>query len=110
MHANYHIKQGTYVHDMGIVEGGNMAILAGVGPMGLGLIDYTIHCDRKPGLLVVTDIDNARLERAASIYTVEEAEKNGVQLIYLNTGNIEKPVEKLKDFTTKLMTYYNRIF
>jgi len=99
MHANYHIKQGTYVHDMGIVEGGNMAILAGVGPMGLGLIDYTIHCDRKPGLLVVTDIDNARLERAASIYTVEEAEKNGVQLIYLNTGNIEKPVEKLKELS-----------
>lgn len=85
-HAMYHTKNGCYVHDMGIVEGGNMAILAGVGPMGIGAIDYAIHCDRKPGLLVVTDIDEARLQRAASIYTVEEAEKNGVKLVYVNTA------------------------
>ncbi len=85
-HAMYHTKNGSYVHNMGIVEGGNMAILAGVGPMGIGAIDYAIHCDRKPGLLVVTDIDEARLQRAASIYTVEEAEKNGVKLIYVNTN------------------------
>ena len=66
-HAQYHTRQGVYTHDMGIVEGGNLAILAGAGPMGLGAIDYAIHCDRKPGLLVVTDIDQARLDRAASI-------------------------------------------
>ena len=84
-HAMYHTKNGSYVHNMGIVEGGNMAILAGVGPMGIGAIDYAIHCDRKPGLLVVTDIDEARLQRAATIYTVEEAAKNGVKLIYVNT-------------------------
>ena len=60
-HAMYHTRQGHYVHDMGIVEGGNMAILAGVGPMGLGAIDYALHCDRRPGLLVVTDIDDTRL-------------------------------------------------
>ena len=85
-HAMYHTKNGSYVHNMGIVEGGNMAILAGVGPMGIGAIDYAIHCDRKPGLLVVTDIDEARLQRAASIYTVEEAAKNGVKLVYINTN------------------------
>ena len=85
-HAMYHTKNGSSVHNMGIVEGGNMAILAGVGPMGIGAIDYAIHCDRKPGLLVVTDIDEARLKRAASIYTVEEAEKNGVRLVYVNTN------------------------
>ena len=85
-HAMYHTKNGSYVHNMGIVEGGNMAILAGVGPMGIGAIDYAIHCDRKPGLLVVTDIDEARLKRAASIYTVEEAAKNGVKLVYVNTN------------------------
>ena len=85
-HAMYHTKNGSYVHNMGIVEGGNMAILAGVGPMGIGAIDYAIHCDRKPGLLVVTDIDEARLQRAASIYTVEEAAKNGVKLVYVNTA------------------------
>ena len=97
-HAQYHSKPGCYVHDMGIVEGGNMAILAGAGPMGLGAIDYAIHCDRKPGLLVVTDIDQARLDRAASIYTAEEAAKHGVKLVYLNTAG-EDPVGRLMELT-----------
>ncbi|WP_372806334.1 zinc-binding dehydrogenase [Pontiella sp.] len=100
-HANYHTTPGSYVHSMGIVEGGAMALLAGVGPMGLGAIDYAIHCDRKPGLLVVTDIDTARLERAASIYTVEEAKKNGVELIYVNTAEEGKGVDYLKSLTPK---------
>lgn len=98
-HANYHTKGGRYIHEMGIVEGGNLAILAGVGPMGLGAIDYAIHCDRKPKLLVVTDIDNARLNRAASIYTVEDARKNGVELIYLNSSNPETGVDLLLELS-----------
>ena len=84
-HAMYHTKAGSYVHEMGIKEGGKLALLASVGPMGLGAIDYALHCDRKPSLLVVTDIDGARLKRAESIYTVEEAEKQGVELHYVNT-------------------------
>ena len=49
MHANYHITPGSYKHDMEIKQGGNMAILAGVGPMGLAAINYAIHrTDRKP--------------------------------------------------------------
>jgi len=84
-HASYHTINGVYNHQMGIKEGGNMAILAGVGPMGLAAINYIIHCQRKPGLLVVTDIDDARLKRAASLYTVEEAARNGIKLVYLNT-------------------------
>jgi threonine dehydrogenase-like Zn-dependent dehydrogenase len=67
--------------------------------MGLGAIDYAIHCDRKPGLLVVTDIDNERLERAASIYTVEEARANGVELLYINTEEPGKDTEYLKSLT-----------
>ena len=85
LHASYHTTYGVYAHRMGIREGGNMAILAGVGPMGLAAIDYIVHCPRKPGLLVVTDIDDARLKRAASLYTVEEAARNNVRLVYLNT-------------------------
>jgi len=98
-HANYHTHGGSYVHDMGIIEGGKMAILAGVGPMGLGAIDYAIHCDRKPKLLVVTDIDDARLKRAASIYTVAEAAKNGVTLMYVNTGTMENAVAEMMKLT-----------
>lgn len=98
-HAMYHTKPGSYVHEMGIKEGGNMAILAGVGPMGIGAIDYAIHCDRRPGLLVVTDIDESRLQRAASIYTVEEAAKNGVKLIYVNTATTENAEQYIIDLT-----------
>ena len=97
-HAMYHTKAGSYVHEMGIKEGGKMALLASVGPMGLGAIDYAIHCDRKPSLLVVTDIDDARLQRAASIYTVEEAAKNGIELHYVNT-RMENATAYLRELT-----------
>lgn len=93
-HANYHTSQGEYIHKMEIKQGGKMALLAGVGPMGLGLIDYTLHREHKPSLLVVTDIDDARLERAAEILSVEEAAKNGVKLVYINTKT-ENPASKL---------------
>jgi threonine dehydrogenase-like Zn-dependent dehydrogenase len=88
-HASYHTTRGSYVHEMGIVPGGNMALLAGAGPMGIGAIDYAIHNDRKPGLLVVTDIDDVKLKRAAQLLTVEEAEANGVKLVYINTGSAD---------------------
>ncbi len=97
-HAMYHTKAGSYVHEMGIKEGGKMALLASVGPMGLGAIDYALHCDRRPGLLAVTDIDDARLERAASIYTVEEAKKQGIELHYVNT-KMEGATEYLRSLT-----------
>ncbi|AEC02846.1 zinc-binding dehydrogenase [Parasphaerochaeta coccoides] len=98
--AMYHTTGGSYVHDMGIVEGGNLAILAGVGPMGLGAIDYAIHNDvRRPGLVVVTDIDDARLKRAESLYTVQDAKKHGVKLVYLNTKDVPDATAALMDVT-----------
>jgi threonine dehydrogenase-like Zn-dependent dehydrogenase len=96
-HAQYHTKGGSYVHSMGIAEGGSMALLAGVGPMGLGAIDYAIHNPRRPSRLVVTDIDDSRLERAAQLLIVEEAKKNGVELHYVNTKNMSDPTEHMKD-------------
>jgi len=96
--AMYHTTQGSYVHTMGIRAGGNMAILAGVGPMGLGMIDYAIHRKVRPSRLVVTDIDDARLARAKSIYTVEHAKSLGVELSYVNTktmGNAAKELVEL---------------
>ena len=97
-HAMYHIKPGTYVHQMGVVEGGFCACLASAGPMGLGLIDYLIHGPRRPGLVVVTDIDDGRLARAASVLTPEDAAKHGVKLVYLNTSGADA-VEKLMALT-----------
>ncbi len=97
--AMYHTTPGSYEHKMGIVEGGKMALLASVGPMGLGAIDYAIHCDRRPSLLVVTDIDDERLARAASIYTVEHAKEMGVELHYVNTGKSPDAVSELRALT-----------
>jgi threonine dehydrogenase-like Zn-dependent dehydrogenase len=92
-HASYHVPPGTYNHEMGIRKGGKMAIL------GLGAIDYAIHNDRKPGLLVVTDIDDNRLSRAACLFTPEHAEKEGVKLIYINTAKVNDPVKHLRDLS-----------
>jgi threonine dehydrogenase-like Zn-dependent dehydrogenase len=92
-HASYHVEQGRYIHHMGIVEGGNMALLGATGPMGLGAIDSAVHGPRKPKFLVATGRDDEKIKRTSQIVTVEEAEKNGVKLKYVNTRNI-KNVEK----------------
>jgi threonine dehydrogenase-like Zn-dependent dehydrogenase len=96
-HAQYHATNGSYIHEMGIREKGALILLAAAGPMGLGAIDYAVHNPRKPRLLVVTDIDDARLERAASIFSPEEAAKHGVTLKYVNTKNIADPVAHLEE-------------
>ncbi len=95
-HAQYHTKGGSYVHEMGIKEGGTLALLASVGPMGLGAIDYAIHAPRRAKRVVVTDIDPVRLERAARIITVAEAAKHGVELIYVNTKEVADPIAYLQ--------------
>ncbi len=95
-HAQYHTRAGSYTHEMGIVPGGSMALLAGVGPMGLGAIDYALHAPRRPARLVVTDIDKDRLSRAASIFTTEEAARNGVELHYADVKSVGDPVAYIK--------------
>lgn len=82
--ASYHTTPGSYVHHMGIKKGGNMALLASAGPMGLEAVDYAIHSERKPLLLVVTDIDEKRLQRAESIFPPRYAEQKGIKLVYIN--------------------------
>jgi threonine dehydrogenase-like Zn-dependent dehydrogenase len=109
MHANYHLTPGSYVHKMEIVDGGKMAILAGVGPMGMAAINFVLHReDRRPSLLVVTDIDQARLDRAASLYTVEFAASRGIELHYINTSVMQDPVEELRALTNG--EGYNDVF
>ena len=39
---------------MELSEKQRMALLASIGPMGLGAIDYVPHCGRRPSLLVDT--------------------------------------------------------
>ena len=98
-HVNYHTTPGVYRHDMGIREGGSLAILAGVGPMGLGAIDYALHSDRRPAVITVTDIDEKRLARAERLYPASEALKLGIKLTYVNTATCGDPVSHMMALT-----------
>lgn len=79
--ANFHLDTEQN-HVMGIKADGSVAILAGCGPMGLVAIDCALHGNIKPKLVVVTDLDEKRLNRAKSIFTPEDAMKDGITLIY----------------------------
>ncbi|WP_261836911.1 zinc-binding dehydrogenase [Vibrio ishigakensis] len=95
-HASYHTTPYVYEHEMGIKEGGSLALLACAGPMGIGAIDYAINGPVKPSRIVVTDIDETRLARAESLIPVSKAKENGIELFYVNTAKVENPVEHLK--------------
>lgn len=87
--TSYHFKPGRYEHINGIVSGGKMALLAGAGPMGLAAIDFAIHGPNRPGILVVTDVDQARLDQAAARLPPALAAKAGVDLRYVNTAGAD---------------------
>ena len=93
--AAYHTKMGVYTHQMGTKEGGKLAIMAGAGPMGLGALTYALHRDVRPSVVVVTDLNQERLDRAASLFPPEEAAKDGIDLHFVNTGNFDDPVAEL---------------
>lgn len=86
--ANYHLDGDSPV--MNIKEGGKTVILAGCGPMGLVAIDIALHGDRKPSLVVVTDLDEERLRRAEQIYSPAEAAKRGIRLVFAKTSSKEE--------------------
>lgn len=87
--ANFHLNENNE-HITGIKEGGKVAILAGCGPMGLVAIDVALHGNVKPGLVVVTDIDDDKLQRAKSIFSVEKATEDGIKLVFANTSDKEE--------------------
>lgn len=92
--ATYHLDHtGTPI--TGIKNGGNVAILAGCGPMGLAAIDCALHGDRKPALVLVTDVDQARLDRAKQIFDPAEAKKQGIRLVF----STDSQPEVLRDLT-----------
>lgn len=88
-HASYHTTPLCYEHRMGIKEGGALALLASAGPMGLGALDYALSGEVHPKLVVVTDLDKARLERAKELFSPEQAAKKGIKLIFTDSGNAE---------------------
>ena len=98
--ANFHLRdRNDYDHTMGIKVGGAMAILGGTGPMGSLAIDYAIHGEKRPSVLVVTGSTPAKLERSQKLYPVEDAAKHGVQLHYVLTPKGSDFVDELKALT-----------
>ncbi|HGV8385801.1 TPA: zinc-binding dehydrogenase [Enterococcus faecium] len=91
--ANYHLKEGSYEHKMGIKPDGNLLIMGGTGPMGLLAIDYALHGPIKPKNLVVTDRDSEKLVRAEKLYPSQ----NGIEVSYVNVANVEDQVSLLKE-------------
>lgn len=77
----------------GIKVGGNLAILAGCGPMGLEAIDLALHGDRKPAMVVVTDIDADRLHRAQEIFSPEKAAEDGIRLVFTDSTDASALME-----------------
>lgn len=91
--ANYHLKEGSYEHQMGIKPEGNLLIMGGTGPMGLLAIDYALHGPIRPKNLVITDRDAEKLARAEKLYPSQD----GITVQYVNVGEVSDQVTLLKE-------------
>ncbi|WP_213818821.1 zinc-binding dehydrogenase [Garciella nitratireducens] len=87
--ANYHLCEHSKAHKMGIQEGGSMLLMGATGPMGLLAVDLAIHGPKRPKKLVVTDIDQNKIDKARERYCSEE-----VEVYFVNTKGV-KDLEKL---------------
>ncbi len=112
--ASYHTEKGKYIHKMGVKRGGKILILAGCGPMGIGAIDYALNAlDLPPELLVVTDANEDRINRAKSLFDGENVTivntSNKDELLKLSRGNgyddvfVFAPVESLVELGDSLL-------
>ena len=98
-HGNYHTNKRNHDLSVGTKAGGDIIILGGCGPMGLGAVSYGIQIENRPKRIVVTDIDDAKIERAREVIPEAKAAENGVELLYVNTAKMADPVEELKAIT-----------
>ena len=107
--TNYHNAFCSHDLEVGIVDNGTMLLMAGCGAMGLGCIDIACHSpEKRPRRLVVTDIDDARIARAARMFGLQRVGNgapyhasgtiNGVEVHMVNTKDISDPVTFLKSF------------
>lgn len=94
-HANYHTNKQNYDHAMGTKEGGNILIMGGCGPMGLGAVSYGLCFENKPKRIVVTDISEEKIARAKECIPESEAAEKGIELIYVNTSAYDDPEAEL---------------
>ena len=98
-HANYHTNKHNYDHAMGTKKDGNILIMGGCGPMGLGAVSYGLCFENKPKRIVVTDISEDKINRAKECISESEAAEKGIELIYMNTSAYDDPEAELMKIT-----------
>lgn len=98
-HANYHTNKQNYHHEMGVKAGGSLLVMGGCGPMGLGAVSYGLHTSNKPNRIVVTDVNQEKIERAREVIEEAYAAEKGIELIYVNTQEMKDPIKELMDLT-----------
>lgn len=105
LRANYHNVPTAHTHVQGIVDGGNMLLMAGCGAMGLGCIDLACHSPEcRPRRLVVAEVDDERLARAGRAFGLvfangrADGKVNGVEVHFVNTRSLPDPVKALKAY------------
>ncbi len=91
----YHTDYSNYMRTDGAKRGGKLAILGGAGPMGIGAV-LLASGYAGVGRVVVTDINEERLNDAKRKFPPSAAKEQGTDLIYLNTSGIEDQVAELK--------------
>ena len=90
----YHTDYSNYVRTDGAKKRGRLAVLGGAGPMGIGAVELALEYG-DVAQVVVTDLDQKRLDYAAAKSSPENAAKHDCELIYLNTSGMDNVVEKL---------------
>ena len=98
-HGSYHTSRHSHEHIMGVKEGGRVLIMGGCGPMGLGAIEYPMTLEKKPAMIVVTDLSDERIARARQLIPESLAAAHGIRLVYVNPGQCRDEFAELMALT-----------
>lgn len=90
----YHTDYTDYVRTDGAKKGGKIAILGGAGPMGIGAVELAVGY-AEVSQVVVTDLNQERLDFAKEKCSEKSAKERGVDLTYVNTTGMENVEEYL---------------
>ncbi len=90
----YHTDYSNYHRTDGAKKGGRIAILGGAGPMGIGAVELAVGY-AGASQVVVTDLNQERLDYAARKSSPADAAKRGCELLYINTSEMENAAEEL---------------
>jgi len=90
----YHTDYTNYARTDGAKKGGKIAILGGAGPMGIGAVELALGY-AGVSQVVVTDLNQERLDFAAQHCSPLRAAEKGVSLHYINTAETDDPAQTL---------------